>query len=378
MSTEDADEDKSSDVECPTCGRDDFANRRGMKVHHNTKHDESISERSQKALDYDCPWDGCNFASSSQRGLGVHHSRAHGEKLPKPVVECLYCGTAKEVFWRTLKRQDRHFCDSSCFGEWLVNNPDELAGPAAPTRLPRTTVHCDWCDTPKQVLESRIESQEHHFCDPECVARWQAEAFAGEKSSRYSRVEVDCTYCGSPKMVYRCLSDQEHHFCNSVCQVNWQSEELVGENSNAWRGGGVAVTCEQCGDGKEVNPRHYEQHDRFFCNPTCHGNWQSETGFLSGSNSPRWSGGLAYYGEGWDETTKERVRKSQARCCLDCGKPEHELPFRLPVHHIVKARSLKDAPPEVRNGDDNLVALCPECHARWEKISPLRPQIVSD
>lgn len=82
--------------------------------------------------------------------------------------------------------------------------------------------------------------------------------------------------------------------------------------------------------------------------------------------------GRRSYGVGWNESKKERVREVYERSCGVCGKPEDELNRRLDVHHIIPARQFSD--PEKRNSTDNLIALCPTCHSRAERIAPLLPQ----
>jgi 5-methylcytosine-specific restriction endonuclease McrA/predicted transcriptional regulator len=89
-----------------------------------------------------------------------------------------------------------------------------------------------------------------------------------------------------------------------------------------------------------------------------------------GPDHPRWNGGPMPYGEGWTERKKERVRESQDRRCADCGATAPD-GRRLDVHHLRKAREFDD--PEKRNAESNLVALCPSCHRKWERMYPLRP-----
>lgn len=46
-------------AECPTCGRNDFASKTGMKLHHVQAHDESLSKRSER--EFVCGWCGDQF-----------------------------------------------------------------------------------------------------------------------------------------------------------------------------------------------------------------------------------------------------------------------------------------------------------------------------
>lgn len=108
--------------------------------------------------------------------------------------------------------------------------------------------------------------------------------------------------------------------------------------------------------------------------PRTHSDWVP-----SGEDHPRWNGGLFPYGRGWNEEKKELVRERDNRECQSCGRSESEhtdlFGKRHSVHHIQKARSFDN--PERRNRPSNLVTLCEtkECHRKWERMSPLRPQI---
>ena len=121
------------------------------------------------------------------------------------------------------------------------------------------------------------------------------------------------------------------------------------------------------------------------------GNALEEAGFeartmgewiLTGKDNPNWRGGAFPYGSGWNEAKKEQVRERDGRECQCCGRPEDEhielYGRKHSVHHIQKARDFDD--PKQRNHPDNLITLCEskECHKRWEKMAPLRPQVVAD
>jgi len=107
------------------------------------------------------------------------------------------------------------------------------------------------------------------------------------------------------------------------------------------------------------------------------GDWGPPTG----EEHPRWNGGPARYGSGWTRSKKRSVRERDNRTCQDprCSvtQAEHldERGEKLHVHHLRKARDVDDA--EERNAKENLITLCRNCHARWEKIADagLVPQV---
>lgn len=282
MTDSDAHDNKSSDAQCPTCGRDDFADTPGMKR---------------------------------------HHAHVHGESIAGVDVECAQCGAMKNV-------------------------------PVYYT-----------------------EDNDRHFCSDECESEWRSEYYSGESSPTWKggKVEVDCTWCGTPKQVKQHVKNQqERFFCDNECLGEWCAENQSGEDSPTWAGGDVTVECANCGDTKDVYPVHAEQRDNHFCSNECQHDWVRETGVMAGENNPMYSGGHPEYGPGWNESKRELVRESQDYECAGCGLSQSENWGALDVHHIQKADSFDD--PEKRNDPDNLAALCRSCHRTWEKMSPLHPQ----
>jgi ribosomal protein L37AE/L43A len=59
---------------CPSCGRDDFDDERGMRIHHKLAHGESLAEREDR---YRCPE--CDREVETKRGLSNHLSKVHPE-----------------------------------------------------------------------------------------------------------------------------------------------------------------------------------------------------------------------------------------------------------------------------------------------------------
>lgn len=136
------------EVECPTCERDDFKSERGMKIHHEAKHGESLRDT------YICDFCGDEFYrseggeycgmecfSEARKGEGnpmyeVERPESHRKELREKMSgssnpmfsatgsdnprwrerreqECTWCGQT----FRTIER-DRKFCSLSCMGDW--------------------------------------------------------------------------------------------------------------------------------------------------------------------------------------------------------------------------------------------------------------------
>lgn len=93
----------------------------------------------------------------------------------------------------------------------------------------------------------------------------------------------------------------------------------------------------------------------------------------TGPEHPRWNGGPAPYGPGWNDSKRRAVRSRDGHTCQDprCSvtQSEHIEKYdqKLHVHHLKKARDVDD--PEERNAKKNLITLCRDCHDRWEKMA---------
>jgi len=133
------------------------------------------------------------------------------------------------------------------------------------------------------------------------------------------------------------------------------------------------VECEYCGVEKDVPMWKLDRHEMFFCNNSCRGQWLSKNNV--GENHPRWEGGTARYGPGWNISKKRKIRRRDGHQCQDCAMTQkkhlEEYNQKLHVHHITPARKIDD--PGVRHAERNLVTLCTRCHSKWERMAPLRP-----
>jgi len=236
------------------------------------------------------------------------------------VVNCDNCG---ELLYRTqhrLERQDKHFCDDECHGEWRSEN---ITGPDHPNWVGRSTVECANCEVEFQLRPQYAGKYDHHFCTTECRGEWNSEHLTKEANPNGgSWTTTECEYCARSFEVpeWRLETDP----CK-YCSVSCQAKDATGEDSFAWKGGG--------------------------------------------SNE---------YGPGWTETKKQNVRMRDNHTCQHPGceltselhKSEHGRD--LHVHHIRPIRVAEDK--RAANRMDNLITLCKDHHLQWEKLAPLTPE----
>lgn len=187
----------STETECPTCGRDDFASVQGMKSHHAQAHGESI-----KGVEYECDW----------------------------------CGTTERRCPSQLEGNEHNFCGQDCQGEYMS---EHIRGEVHWNYV-RVDVECDWCGTVESRRPSDANEYERNFCGSDCQGEYISEHLVGESSPNWegARVEFECTWCGKDDTASRYrASRMTNLFCSRKCRGSWQTENLVGENSPWWKGG---------------------------------------------------------------------------------------------------------------------------------------------
>lgn len=143
---------------------------------------------------------------------------AKGQKTGK-YVECRICG--KKVY-KTLSYLNRgnknHYCSNKCAQIGRRMDTHEM-------RI------CEICGERFDV----IKSSPQRFCSTQCQNEWQ-KLQIGPLSTHYSRMDMNCTWCGKQIKVSAYKSSNAHHFCNTQCRQAWyanvfsQSEEWINQS----------------------------------------------------------------------------------------------------------------------------------------------------
>lgn len=186
---------------------------------------------------------------------------------------------------------------------------------------------------------------------------------SGKDSKIYSKVEVECTYCG--KLFERQPAKVErtgNQFCSRDCYGDWLSDQ-TGTDNRYFEG--EVVACDHCGGDIEVSAWELNEFERNFCSKGCYGRWQSEN--MVGEANHNWKGGVRiYYGANWGRQRKKALERDGHQCQACASEQE------LHVHHITPFAEFDDH--KEANALDNLVVFCASCHRRWEGV-PLRPDV---
>jgi len=175
--------------ECPTCGRSDFKNKRGMKMHHKHAHKESIA----------------------------------GEE-----IECAECG---DIFRAPpSQKTKRKFCSQECYFKYKSEKKGSESG---------VNVVCANCDQETNVRPYKLEQNKNIFCSRSCYGDWLSDNNTGENNPTYTeRVPLECMFCGDDiEVTPYTFESQDRFFCSNDCQYSWRSENLTGSDAPAWSGG---------------------------------------------------------------------------------------------------------------------------------------------
>lgn len=231
MSTDTPKSDSSDvDIECPTCGRDDFSSRKGMKIHHGRVHDESIA-----GFEKTCPVCGDTFWAERQDRYETCGPECGGALQSERML-----GT--DILTSKAELQERY-----------VDQRMTMQDIAEEARCGRTTVYnaLKRHDIPTR---SRSGSGEDN------------NSWKGGKEVRI------CTQCGDEFETWP--SDNEKR-CSRECYAEFRQGRFVGEDCPAYKGGEYAYgegfaepkkeavrerdghQCQSCGMTQE---QHLEQH----------------------------------------------------------------------------------------------------------------------
>ena len=181
----------------------------------------------------------------------------------------------------------------------------------------------------------------------------------------------NCLYCGNPV---------NNKYCNSSCQLNYEYANGIRDKNKITK------------KAREKSNRMFKQFNwlntkesRAKLNKVMQTSEYKEKSreCKLGSNNPMYGKkswnytgiskrdkyGNADRGFNW-KTIRKAIKIRDNYTCQECGITEADTKQYLQVHHLVKYSIFKE------NSADNLITLCPKCHARYEsqfiKVSGIR------
>jgi 5-methylcytosine-specific restriction endonuclease McrA len=307
-------------------------------------------------------------------------------------IECFGCGsTIQKPEWK-IEDRDNLFCSKDCLYQATIDTS------------------CNHCDAETEAYYvTHWKSDKRAFCDYSCRSEYY-------RVSDHHTIQKNCTNCGIPFQLPVHKKDQQNVFCTKECGYEFRrlsEEELIEDLQKAYERlpdetalveiaaetghysgpyyrvfdslhdaaeaagldipyGRTTVECENCTNLFETRKKRARNDRRCFCNRECYLNWMRQ-GHLREDDERR----VPDYGPSW-ESQRQAARERDNFTCQSCGmtKEEHleQYKVRPHVHHISPWHQFDDH--EERNRLQNLIVLCVDCHAKWEKM-PVEPQIPS-
>jgi 5-methylcytosine-specific restriction endonuclease McrA len=310
----------SAAIVCPTCGKDNFDTKHGLKIHHTTVHDDrslTLKERVE--------------------------------------FECERCGSTKQLPPDEAER--RRFCTDQCKNKWQSEAYRDEGGPGWDGG--KATAVCSYCGATEKRFPSHIN--EINFCSDSCEADWKSENRAGKANPNYSQLSADCAWCDAELSRPRWrVKKYEYQFCDKGCKGAYYSANP----SELHEKERVTVTCSSCGEDKKVIPAQATRSEHHFCDRECKGEWWSNN--VSGESHPNWKDGYEpYYGPNWERKRQETRERDGYKCIL-CGITDGASKLihgrELSVHHVIRINDFET--PAEANDLGNLLTVCTYCHQR--------------
>lgn len=142
---------------------------------------------------------------------------------------------------------------------------------------------CDNCGDVFRGFKQRLEKYDVVFCSESCNFEWQRGRRTGEDSPSWKGggVVLDCEECGDEYEVVSSRSEKSR-FCSNACKNRWMSDHLSGSRGPNWKGGKIEKSCDVCGEDYEVSPGRSDE--SVVCSLDCRGEYMSQT--YSGEDHP--------------------------------------------------------------------------------------------
>lgn len=372
-----------SKLQCPTCGRSDFASKQGMKAHHARTHGEKLVEISEDELIHAMRSLGGDAPTREQMRVQGEYSPKKYERMFGSWNEALIAAgyeprTASQTILQSELLQSLESLADQLGRSPTQSDINEHSEHSHKTyyrkfdggleeakrrlglehydQLSKTrfTVNCANCGTEVEKTPSELAASDFHYCSQECHYEHKKERYSGRGNPQSTLEKVPCESCG--EMIDRPQwkrEKNEKHYC-----------------SDCWGDAKVAIECEQCREIERVWPSAADK--RRFCSYECMGEWRGEE--ITGQDHPRFREGYrpGYYGPNWDQQRRDAIVRDQARC-RDCGLTEaqsmEQFGEGLSVHHITPVRDFLDEGEldyQQANQVGNLVSLCRPCHSKRE------------
>ena len=259
---------EKSKSECPTCGRDDFKNEYGMKIHHSQAHNQSIAGKEMQ-----CVVCGSSFRATPSEVEDREtcseecQNKRHSRRMAKEPVEheCPSCGC---LFKTKPSKSHRIYCSPECYRSNQSahmpkgdQHPEYQGG--------KIQSECAYCGDTFDIYPSR--ENKRVVCGQECYGKYFSEKYSGRDNPNYANGRVDSYGPNwSEQRKKRIKLD------NSRCVVCGMSRgDHINEYNSDLEVHHITPRSEFLSDGIKRLPEEANQLDNLItlCK-SCHGKWE--------------------------------------------------------------------------------------------------------
>jgi hypothetical protein len=176
----------NSDAECPTCGRDDFESRFGLKQ---------------------------------------HHARTHGERLDdRPELTCEYCGEVFRV--KPCREDEARFCSQKCGVRWRSENKPPSHFPAYDGG--KITKTCEVCGSDFKVKRHK---DDQITCSHECAGKYRSKEYSGPQSPHWrgGKSIADAVKKSISETSWRTVADSVREANGGECEMCGKTADEIGQ-----------------------------------------------------------------------------------------------------------------------------------------------------
>ena len=171
-----------------------------------------------------------------------------GEDMKKKriVFNCEYCGKEKEQKRYDYNKAKHHYCSCEC---------------KSAAQNKRIKVTCENCG--KEIIQTYTQYQRanHHYCSNECQMEFQ---------HKLSYEDRECPICHS---IFSVSKKSTQLLCSTECQKRWQTQQVGELNPRFTR---IKLNCEYCGQEIYVSKYRADDGSHKFCSIKCRQNWYAQ------------------------------------------------------------------------------------------------------
>ena len=208
---------------CPSCGKEFITLQSKSKKYCSEKCNH---ERNEHYMIYNCDICGKEMRikkalyqellDGKRKTITCSYECAAKTKHTGHNIVCENCG--KEFYRREyhINKNKHQFCSNTCQMEYQHKEKFEIR-------------KCQICG--KEFECSKISTQ--RFCSNKCNSKWQ-KTLIGEDNPNFTSVKIPCTYCGNEIYVKPSrLNIQNHFFCDEKCRQDWYAN--IYSQTDEWR-----------------------------------------------------------------------------------------------------------------------------------------------